>query len=135
MLQEFSLSDAQTKMFGKPIFGADSIKYTRKRERKLHFGNGSAKAISHSKGNYDFSGTFTLRSFEIISIVKALGKEDILDLPPADIIITFANKQVSGVFNITLKGVVFTESPLEVKTGEAITPVAINFICQDIIEA
>lgn len=105
------------------VKGVKSINYKVKRESENLMGAGD-EPVAIGYGVKEYEGEIQLMRKDIDAIRTAAGQKSLVDIPPFDIVIAFANG-VDPIKTVTLRYVRFMEDGLEGATGDKELPLTI----------
>ena len=121
---EYSYSSLQFSFLGNTdVKGVKSISYKVKRESENLKGAGD-DPVAIGFASKEYEGEIELMRKDINAIRKAAGQKSLVDIPPFDIIIAFANG-VEPIITETLRYVRFMEDGMEGTTGDKELPLTI----------
>ena len=116
---EYRWADVQIVMLGRILTRVRGVKFSVKREKEYLMARGEdPHAIQY--GNKTPEGELTLLQSEVEALKLLLSpEEDLTDLPPFDITVSFVRNSAPGkIATYMLKGVEFTEDNRELKQGD-----------------
>jgi hypothetical protein len=106
---EYSWADVQVVMLGRPVTGIRGIRYKISRTKTNIYAKGS-DPHSRTRGNKEYEGEINLLQSELEAIQKGLKKgQDITDVKPFDIVVSYAPEDGGSIVTDILKAVEFTE--------------------------
>lgn len=121
---EYSYSNLQFSFLGNTdVKGVKSISYKVKRESENLMGSGE-EPVAIGYGPKEYEGEIQLMRKTIQAIRKANGNKSLTQVPPFDIVHSFANG-VDPISTVTLRYVRFMEDGLEGATGDKELPLTI----------
>lgn len=121
---EYSYTSLQFSFLGNTdVKGVKSISYKVKKESENLMGSGD-EPVAIGYGAKEYEGEIQLMRKDINAIRTAAGKRSLVDIPPFDIVIAFANG-VDPIQTETLRYVRFMEDGLEGATGDKELPLTI----------
>ena len=129
--REYSWADVEIYMMGKLVTGARGVKYKVSREVEQIYGLGD-KPRAHAYGNYSFEGELTLLQSELEALQEAVGAGTVLDIPPFDIVISYAPRDGGPIKTDIVKSAVFTEVEKGLKQGDKYQEITLPFKALDI---
>lgn len=113
-------------LFGTPIIGITSIKYSKKQKKENNWGFG-ADPISRGYGLREYEGSIEIYMDVWKSIIDSSPNRDPLSIPPFDIQVLFGGTGVLTTKDV-LKACEFTEDSFEGKSGDTKLMVTIPLI-------
>lgn len=106
---QYAWVDIQVVMLGRPIAGLTSFKYKVSRTKTNIYAKGD-KPFARTRGNKEYEGEIGILQSELEAIQEGLPKgQDITDIPPFDIIYSYAPVLGGKITTDIAKGVEFTE--------------------------
>lgn len=121
---EYSYSHLQFAMLGNSdVKGVQSISYKVKKESENLMGTGD-DPVGIGYGPNEYEGEIKLMRKTIQAIRRASGNKSLTEVPPFDIVHSFANG-VDPIKTVTLRYVRFMEDGLEGATGDKELPLTI----------
>jgi len=116
--KEFSWADVQVVMFGRIVTRLRGVKYTVKKDKEyLHATGDTPFAIQ--AGNKEYEGEIMVLQSEIEAMQSTLAStEDITDIPPFNIVISYVPKSGGTIITHSLNGCEFTEDMREMDQGK-----------------
>lgn len=95
-----------------------SVKYAPKKEKEYLYAKGGDPHAIQS-GNKAYEGEIGLLQSEVEALDKLVAPdEDLTDLPPFEMIVSYIPKGSKKITTHVLKNVEFTEDPREIKQGD-----------------
>ena len=115
---EYSWANVQIVMLGKLLTRVRGVKFMIKKEKELLYGRGEDPHATQS-GNKVPEGELTLLQSEVEAMQLGLDNDqDLTDIAPFDVVVSFVRKGSPKVVTYILKGVEFTEDGREIKQGD-----------------
>ncbi len=116
--REYSWSNLEVVMLLKNITKIRGVKYASKKEKEyLHAKGDDPHAIQ--SGNKTYDGEIILLQSEVEALDKlVLPHQDLTDLAPFNLIVSYVDKNSNKITTHTLKSVEFTEDSRETKQGD-----------------
>jgi len=125
---EYSWANAQIVLLGVVITRIHGVKFSVKKEKEYLFGRGDQPhAIQH--GNKTYEGELTLLQSHTERLQSHLAlDEDLTDLQPFDITVSFVKRGERQISTYILKGAEFTEDPREIKQGDKMMEITLPIL-------
>lgn len=128
---EYSWSSIKVAMLGNiSVEGVKSLNYKVDRESENVYGAGG-KPVAIGYGNYTYEGEIQLHQSEIMKIRKATGSS-LVDIPPFDIIVSFATTPTGPRTIHKLIGCAFRSDGVSASSGDKEMPMTIPLTIRDI---
>jgi hypothetical protein len=106
---EYSWADIQVFMLGRPVVGIRGVRYKVSRTKTNIYALGS-KPVARTRGNKEFEGELILLQSELEALQEGLKKgQDITDIKPFDIVVTYAPTNGGKITTDIVKGAEFLE--------------------------
>lgn len=102
---------------GIPVKGVTGIKYGVTQEKTNHYGIGS-EPIGRGRGRKEYTGSISLRDYEMTKIAGLLSGGDITNLPPFTVVVVYHNEGSNLITTDVLQFCEFTGSSKEVSEGD-----------------
>jgi hypothetical protein len=130
--KEYSWSNVEIVMLGRPVTGIRGVTYKASQEKEVIYGRGNKpRAIQH--GNKSFECSVTLLQSELEALVAAAGKgKNLTDIPAFDIVVAYVPDQVGDIITDIIKNVEFTEVEKTFKQGDKFMEIELPAIALDI---
>ena len=110
---EYAFEDIEVVLLGRPLTGITGIKYKVTKTKKNLMGRGGVP-VSRYRGQKNFEGEMTVYLSELLALMDSTKLDDITDIPPFDIILTFGQAG-SRIITHTLQDCEFTEFEIDMK--------------------
>jgi len=128
-----SWSSISIVVMGRTLVGVTGIKYGHKRSKENVWGAGDVP-IARSYGNKEPEPvTLELMQFEIIMIQQAAAGMDITDIPPFDIIVSYAGRNGQGPVTDIIRNCEFTSNTRDWKQGDTKGTFGLELITSNIV--
>ena len=128
----YGWTDISFVMLGRTVRGIASIDYKEDREKEMQYGAGGYP-IGWGIGRYKAEASITLYKFEIDALhAAAITYGSILDLPPFDIIVQFADANTKVPIATILRNCAFKNNSLSIKEGDLKTEVKLDLMLSHI---
>lgn len=117
---QYSWASLKTNMLGRTITGITAVSYSQDREKVDNMGAGD-QPDHRAYGNRKAKADITLYQYEvdaIISAAKSQGINDILDIPPFDIVVVYQVNDLSPVVTDVIRNCEFTQNMRDLKQGD-----------------
>ncbi len=125
---EFKWADVQIAMLGKILTRVKGVKFAIKKDKGYLHARGENPHTIQS-GNKTPEGELTLLQSEIERLQEGLEPhEDLTDLAPFDVVVSFVKKGSIKITTYILKGVEFTEDTREMKQGDKNMEIALPIL-------
>jgi hypothetical protein len=106
---EYAWADIKVVMLGRPVIGIRGVRYKVTRTKTNIYALGS-KPVARTRGNKEFEGELVLLQSELEAIQKGLAKgQDITDIKPFDIVVSYAPNDGGQIVTDMMKAVEFLE--------------------------
>lgn len=106
---EYAWADIKVVMLGRPVIGIRGVRYKVSRTKTNIYALGS-KPVARTRGNKEFEGELVLLQSELEAIQKGLPKgQDITDIRPFDIVVSYAPNEGGQIVTDMMKAVEFLE--------------------------
>jgi hypothetical protein len=131
--EEYGFNDLQVVTLGRPIIALRGIRFKATQQKANVHGAGS-KPISRTRGPVDFEGSVTVLMSEVIAMLHSQGNpaKGLLGIKPFDIIVAFAPSVSGTITTHRLVYCEFTESEINLKSGDMQVEVELPIIIGDI---
>lgn len=115
---EFAWANVQIVMLGKLLTRVRGVKFAIKKEKEYLYGRGENPHATQS-GNKTPEGELMLLQSEVEAMQLGLDPDqDLTDIAPFDVVVSFARKGSPLIKTYILKGCEFTEDTRELKQGD-----------------
>ncbi len=115
--QGYDFASITVSLLGNPVvFGFKAISYGKTRA-KMNSKGAQGEPVERTRGDADYTGSISLTLKEVKRIREAAGKQSLVDIPPFNISVSFAN----GVDPVTvdiLQSCEFTEDTTASSSGD-----------------
>ena len=116
--KEFSWSNVEIAMLGRSITKARGVSYKATKEKEYLHARGE-NPYSIQSGNKAYEGQLVLLQSEVEAMAAQLEPdEDLTDLEPFSVSVSYVPKNGTGVITHTLENVEFTEDPREINQND-----------------
>lgn len=113
-------------LYAYTITGISSVSYSDNEDFKNNYGQGQFPT-DRSRGNYEATGSMTIRQYELKKLLQAAGVDRIQDLPMTDLVMAYADPGIPFTSD-TLRGVNFKGVKRELSQGDGTVDCEIEFI-------
>ena len=117
--KEFAWANVQVVSHGRSIGGLRGVKYTVKKDKEAIYGRGE-NPHSIGSGNKEYEGELMLLQSEATLMQRLLADptQDLTDLPPFDLVVSYVPKGAQAPVTDILKCVEITEDTRDMKQGD-----------------
>jgi hypothetical protein len=129
--REYEFADITVIAGGIDVEGLRGIKVTQKQEKEVVYGKGNKpRSVQKKNKSYEIELTATQSSIETLAASSVSGS--LLDIQ-IDVVVSFGNpSKGDALMTKFVKGVQFTEEPVEFKQGDAFAEITIPGIALDV---
>ena len=125
---EYSFSDVNVVLMGRPIGGLRGIKYKVSQEKELLYGAGQEPRAA-LRGNKSYEGEVTVLQSELEAMLRAAGTgRDVTDLRGIDIVVVYAPEEGLPLVTDIVQGVEFKEVEKGLKQGDKFAEISLPFL-------
>lgn len=129
--REYEWADVMLVLGGKDITRIRAVEYKTTQDKELVYGKGN-KPLAIQKGNFDYSGSFSVLQSELETLRANAEGRNILNLN-LDAIVSYGNPSRGDVMVVDkITGIEFTEEAKSIKQGDKFQEISLPFICLDI---
>lgn len=130
--KEYSWSNVEVVMLGRPVTGIRGVTYKATQEKEVIYARGNKpRAIQH--GNKSFDGTIGILQSELEALLVASGAgKNVLDIPAFDIVVAYVPDGSGDIITDIIKNVEFTEMEKSLNQNDKLMEVELPFIALDI---
>ena len=124
--REYSWADIQIQLQGRRVIGVRGIKYKVSQEKEAIYGAGN-EPLAIGRGNKSYEGEITLLQSELEALTRSTNG-DIIDLPPFDIIVSYAPKDGGPIVTDIIRYAEFKEVEKGMSQGDKNMEISLPFI-------
>ena len=125
---EYSWADVEIQLQGRKLIGVKGITYKVSQETEPIYGAGN-EPLSIGKGNKSYEGEVTLLQSEVEALTRSAGAgNDITELPPLDIVVSYAPKGGGAMVTDVVKFATFNEVEKGMSQNDKFKEISLPFI-------
>ena len=126
--KEYAWVDVQVQMNGRKVIGLRGVKYKISQEKEVIYGAGS-EPLTIGRGNKSYEGEFTVLQSELEALTRSAGTgADIVDIPPFDIVVSYAPNDGGAIVTDVIRYAEFTENEKSMSQGDKNMEITLPFI-------
>lgn len=129
--EEFGWNDHQMVMLGRNVMGIRKIMYKESQEKTNVYGAGK-KPIARTRSQKTYEASVTVLLSELVALIKSNGGKSVLDIPPFDIVSSFAPTDIAAVHTNRLVYCEFTSVEVSLEQGDQEIEIELPIIPGDI---